>query len=86
MDVPGGSHTTLHSVRTMLFPSIVAHSSNGSRHTCTLSFQDGAENLDWASMMIEVVVDEQSYTCSFGSQSVAVDEDAKVNSRLSSDG
>ena len=61
--------------------------SNGSSDTlATLSFQDGAENLDWASMMIEVVVDEQSYTCSFGSQSVAVDEDAKVNSRLSSDG
>ena len=60
--------------------------SNGSSDTlATLSFQDGAEDLDWASIMIEVVVDEQSYTCSFGSQSVAVDEDAKVNSRLSSD-
>ena len=52
----------------------------------TLSFEDGAEHLDWASMSIEIQVDEQSYTCSFGSQSVDVDEDAKVNSRLSSDG
>jgi len=61
--------------------------SNGSTDIlATLSFQDGAEDLDWASMMIEVVVDEESYTCSFGSQSVAVDEEAKVISRLSSDG
>ena len=61
--------------------------SNGSTDIlATLSFQDGAEDLDWASMMIEVVVDEESYTCSFGSQSVAVDEEAKVVSRLSSDG
>ena len=61
--------------------------SNGSSDAlATLSFQEGAEDLDWASMMIEVVVDEQSYTCSFGNQSVEVDEDAKVESRLSSDG
>ncbi len=52
----------------------------------TLSFEDGAEDLDWASMLIEIQVAEQAYTCSFGSQSVDVDEDVKVNSRLSSDG
>ncbi len=52
----------------------------------TLSFEDGAEDLDWASMLIEIQVAEQAYTCSFGSQSVDVDGDAKVNSRLSSDG
>ena len=52
----------------------------------TLSFEDGAEDLDWASMLIELQVAEQAYTCSFGSQSVDVDEDVKVNSRLSSDG
>ena len=52
----------------------------------TLSFEDGAEDLDWASMLIEIQVDERAYTCSFGSQSVDLVEDAKVNSRLSSDG
>ncbi|MGB0330093.1 MAG: hypothetical protein ACPGCU_05680, partial [Candidatus Poseidoniaceae archaeon] len=52
----------------------------------TLSFEDGAEDLDWASMLIEIQVAEQAYTCSFGSQSVDLVEDAKVNSRLSSDG
>lgn len=52
----------------------------------TLSFEDGAEDLDWASMLIEIQVAEQAYTCSFGSQSVDVDKDVKVNSRLSSDG
>ena len=52
----------------------------------TLSFEDGAEDLDWASMLIEIQVAEQAYTCSFGSQSVDVVEDAKVNSGLSSDG
>ena len=52
----------------------------------TLSFEDGAEDLDWASMLIEIQVAEQVYTCSFGRQSVDVFEDAKVNSRLSSDG
>ena len=52
----------------------------------TLSFEDGAEDLDWASMLIEIQVAEQAYTCSFGSQSVDLVEDAIVNSRLSSDG
>ena len=61
--------------------------SNGTSDVlATLSFDDGAENLDWASMLIEIQVAEQSYMCSFGSQSVDVDKDTKVNSRLSSDG
>ena len=29
----------------------------------TLSFEDGAEDLDWASMLIELQVAEQTYTC-----------------------
>lgn len=52
----------------------------------TLSFKQGGENLDWASMQIELVVDENSYTCSFGSQSVVWKEESKVFSRLASDG
>ena len=52
----------------------------------TLSFEDGAENLDWTSLLIEIQVAEESYTCSFGSQSIDASENAKVNSRLSSDG
>ena len=61
--------------------------SNGSSDVlATLSFQDGAEDLDWASTLIEVEVNDQSYTCSFGSQSVDGTSNANVNSRLSSDG
>jgi len=61
--------------------------SNGSNDVlATLSFQDGAEDLDWASMLIEIEANDQSYTCSFGSQSVDADESGKVISRLSSDG
>ena len=61
--------------------------SNGSNDVlATLSFQDGAEDLDWASMLIEIEANEQLYTCSFGSQSIDVDESGKVISRLSSDG
>ena len=61
--------------------------SNGSNDVlATLSFQDGAEDLDWASMLIEIEANEQSYTCSFGSQSIDADESGKVISRLSSDG
>ena len=52
----------------------------------TLSFQDGAEDLDWASTLIELNIDDEIYTCSFGSQSIAAAGDSKVNSRLSSDG
>ena len=52
----------------------------------TLSFEDGAENLDWTSLLIEIQVAEESYTCSFGSQSIDASENGKVNSRLSSDG
>lgn len=61
--------------------------SNGSSDVlATLSFQDGAEDLDWASTLIEVEVNDQSYTCSFGSQSVDGTSNGKANSRLSSDG
>ena len=61
--------------------------SNGTSDVlATLSFQDGAEDLDWASTLIEIEINEQSYTCSFGSQSVDGVSNAKVNSRLSSDG
>lgn len=61
--------------------------SNGSSDVlATLSFQDGAEDLDWASTLIEVEVNDQSYTCSFGSQSVDGTSNGNVNSRLSSDG
>ena len=61
--------------------------SNGTSDVlATLSFQDGAEDLDWASTLIEIEINEQSYTCSFGSQSVDWASNAKVNSRLSSDG
>lgn len=52
----------------------------------TLSFEDGAEDLDWTSMLIELEVNDESFTCSFGSQSVTSDSDSKVSSRLSSDG
>lgn len=61
--------------------------SNGTNDLlATLSFEDGAENLDWTSLLIEIQVAEESYTCSFGSQSIDASENAKVNSRLSSDG
>ena len=61
--------------------------SNGSNDVlATLSFQDGAEDLDWASTLIEVEVNDQSYTCSFGSQSVDGTSNGNINSRLSSDG
>jgi len=61
--------------------------SNGTSDAlATLSFQDGAEDLDWASTLIEIEVNDTSYTCSFGSQSVEAESNGKVNSRLSSDG
>ena len=61
--------------------------SNGTSDAlATLSFQDGAEDLDWASTLIEIEVNDTSYTCSFGSQSIEAESNAKVNSRLSSDG
>ena len=61
--------------------------SNGTSDAlATLSFQDGAEDLDWASTLIEIEVNDTSYTCSFGSQSIEAESNTKVNSRLSSDG
>ncbi|MEC7273361.1 MAG: hypothetical protein VXV85_06920, partial [Candidatus Thermoplasmatota archaeon] len=57
--------------------------SNGTSDAlATLSFQDGAEDLDWASTLIEIEVNDTLYTCSFGSQSVEAESNAKVNSRL----
>ena len=52
----------------------------------TLSFKQGGENLDWASMQIELVVDENSYTCSFGSQSVVLERGIEGIFTLASDG
>jgi hypothetical protein len=52
----------------------------------TLSFDEGAEDLEWSSLTIEIEANEQLYTCSLGSQSVESDSESKVKSRLSSDG
>ena len=52
----------------------------------TLSFVEGAEDLEWSSLTIEIEANGQVHTCSLGSQSVESDSESKVKSRLSSDG
>ena len=52
----------------------------------SLSFDSGAEDLSWSSVEINLEVDEESYGCSFGSQSVSQKESSAVTSNLGADG
>lgn len=51
-----------------------------------LSFDEGAEDLAWSSLEIDLVIEETTYGCSFGSQSNSTSIDGKVNPKLGADG
>jgi hypothetical protein len=52
----------------------------------TLSFAEGGEDLAWSSVQIEIIANEQQYTCSFGSQSAEDLDESKISSTLGADG
>ena len=52
----------------------------------SLDFSDGAEDLSWSSLEISLLIDDQSYGCSFGSQSNSDLVESKVAPRLGADG
>ncbi len=52
----------------------------------SLSFEDGAEDLAWSSLEINLIIDDTNYGCSFGSQSNIESPDSKVIPRLGADG
>ena len=52
----------------------------------SLSFEEGAEDIAWSSLEINLIIDESSYGCSFGSQSNITSSNSKVAPRLSADG
>ena len=52
----------------------------------SLDFSDGAEDLSWSSLEISLLIDGQSYGCSFGSQSNSELGESKVVPRLGADG
>ena len=52
----------------------------------SLDFSDGAEDLSWSSLEISLLIGEQSYGCSFGSQSNSALDESKVVPRLGADG
>ena len=51
-----------------------------------LSFADGAEDLPWSSLEINLVIEETTYGCSFGAQSNSTSQDGKVTPKLGADG
>ena len=51
-----------------------------------LSFESGAEDLAWSSLQLSIATSEETYTCSFGSQSTQVDDSAPVKTSLGADG
>ena len=51
-----------------------------------LSFDDGAENLSWSSLEINLIIDETTYGCSFGAQSNSISLEGKVAPKLGADG
>lgn len=52
----------------------------------TLAFAEGGEDLAWSSVQIEIIANEQQYTCSFGSQSAEDLDEGKISSTLGADG
>ena len=52
----------------------------------SLDFGDGAENLSWSSLEISLIINEEKYGCSFGSQSNSEMNDGKVVPKLGADG
>ena len=52
----------------------------------SLDFSDGAEDLSWSSLEISLLIDDQLYGCSFGSQSNSELAESKVAPRLGADG
>jgi hypothetical protein len=52
----------------------------------TLTFAEGGEDLAWSSVQVEVIANEQRYTCSFGSQSAEDLNNGKITSTLGADG
>lgn len=52
----------------------------------SLNFEDGAEDLAWSSLEINLIIDDTNHGCSFGSQSNIESSDSKVIPRLGADG
>ena len=52
----------------------------------SLDFSNGAEDLSWSSLEISLLIGEQSYGCSFGSQSNSELGESKVVPKLGADG
>ena len=51
-----------------------------------LSFDDGAEDLAWSSLEINLVIEDTTYGCSFGAQSNSTSLSGKVTPKLGADG
>ena len=51
-----------------------------------LNFDDGAEDLSWSSLEINLVIEDTTYGCSFGAQSNSTSLSGKVNPKLGADG
>ena len=51
-----------------------------------LNFDDGAEDLSWSSLEINLVIEDTTYGCSFGAQSSSTSLSGKVNPKLGADG
>ena len=60
--------------------------SSSDNQLVSLDFSDDAEDLSWSSLEISIIVDQEIYGCSFGSQSNSEMEDSKVVPRLGADG
>lgn len=64
-----------------------AQATNGSDDVlATLTFDEGGEALPWSSLQLQLEIDEESYGCTFGSQSAEIDEASRVQPSLGADG
>ncbi len=64
-----------------------AQATNGSDDVlATLTFDEGGEALPWSSLQLQLEIDEESYGCTFGSQSAETDEASRVQPSLGADG
>ena len=60
--------------------------SGGENQLVSLDFSSGGEDLLWSSLEINLLIGEETYGCSFGSQSNSEMEESKVSPKLGADG
>jgi len=82
-----GYENNLGTENTMVLTVLDTQATNGSNDVLAhLRFAEGAEALPWASLRMQILIDDTTYGCSFGSESKQPSEQSLVMPQLGADG